>query len=266
MTLILKKVSAGYDSRNTILRGIDLEVRSGEIVALIGANGAGKSTMVRAISGLIELSAGEIWFDGRRIDSASSRERVASGIVQVPEGRQMFAEMTVRENLRMGGYVNRELKSEAAWSAKIDALCKRFELLEARLNEPAGNLSGGQQQIVAIARGLMASPKLLILDEPSLGLSPIMVAEIFSLIKQLQADGIAILLSEQNARQTLAIADRGYVIANGVVDTTGTGQELLQSDEIASRYLGGVAAGADSNNKTHNLVERFKAAMATASV
>ena len=145
-------------------------------------------------------------------------------------------------------------------------MCKRFELLGSRLNEPAGNLSGGQQQIVAIARGLMASPKLLILDEPSLGLSPIMVSEIFSLIKQLQADGIAILLSEQNARQTLAIADRGYVIANGVVDTTGTGQELLQSDEIASRYLGGAAAEADGSHKTNHLVERFKAAMATANV
>ena len=266
MTLILKNVSAGYDSRNIILHGIDLEVRAGEIVALIGANGAGKSTMVRAISGLLDLSGGEIWFDGKRIDKISSRERVAGGIVQVPEGRQMFAEMTVLENLRMGAYVNRALKSEAAWSAKIDALCKRFELLGTRLNEPAGNLSGGQQQIVAIARGLMASPKLLILDEPSLGLSPMMVAEIFSLIKQLQAEGISILLSEQNARQTLAIADRGYVIANGIVDTTGTGQELLASDEIASRYLGAAADETACNQKMSNLAERFKAAMATANV
>jgi branched-chain amino acid transport system ATP-binding protein len=261
MTLILKQLSAGYGS-GAVLHQIDLQVGPGEIVALVGANGAGKSTMVRTISGLLEASAGEIWFDGERIDRLASGERVRRGIAHVPEGRQVFPDMTVRENLRLGAYVHQPRQSDAVTARQIDGLCARFPVLAPRLNDTAGNLSGGQQQILAIARGLMAAPKLLILDEPSLGVSPVLVQEIFSLIGQLREDGIAVLLSEQNARQSLAIADRGYVIANGRVATEGDARALLQSEEIAARYLGGAPASSERNREhVAQLAHRLKTAL-----
>jgi branched-chain amino acid transport system ATP-binding protein len=261
MTLMLKKLCAGYGN-GAVLHHIDLQVAPGEIVALVGANGAGKSTMVRTISGLIDASEGEIWFEGERIDRLPSGQRVRRGIAHVPEGRQMFPDMTVRENLRLGAYVHQGGQSDALTARKIDGLCDRFPVLAPRLNDMAGNLSGGQQQILAIARGLMAAPKLLILDEPSLGVSPVLVQEIFSLIRQLRDDGISVLLSEQNARQSLAIADRGYVIANGRVAAEGEGRALLQSEEIAARYLG-VAPVSSERNREHigHLAGRLKTAL-----
>jgi len=235
--LELKRVSTGYEAAN-VIHGIDLTVAPGEIVALVGANGAGKSTLVKAISGLLALRAGEIALDGKRIDRLNSRARVLAGVSQVPEGRQVFGGLTVLENLRLGAYARRKDIDEARMTQRIEQVCERFPVLLQRLKEPAGNLSGGQQQMLAIARGLMAEPRILVLDEPSLGLAPVLVSEIFRLIAGLRSEGRAILLSEQNARLSLAIADRGYVIENGHVTLSGTGKELLHNPAVAERYLG----------------------------
>lgn len=237
MTLELKRVSTGYEAVD-VIHDIDLHVAEGEIVALVGANGAGKSTLVKAISGLIAVRRGEISLDGRRIDRETPRARVLAGIAQVPEGRQVFAGLTVRENLRLGAYA-RGQEHEAASSARNLAwIGELFPILLQRLDEPAANLSGGQQQMLAIGRGLMAEPRILVLDEPSLGLAPVLVAEIFRLVASLRGQGRGILLSEQNAKLSLAIADRAYVIENGRVALSGTGQELLHNSEVAARYLG----------------------------
>lgn len=220
--------------------------------------------MVRTISGLINSSAGEIWFDGERIDRLASGQRVLRGIAHVPEGRQVFHDMTILENLRLGAYVHRGRRPDRCTTREIERLCKRFPVLAPRLNDMSGNLSGGQQQILAIARGLMAAPKLLILDEPSLGVSPALVQEIFGLIKQLRDDGISVLLSEQNARQSLAIADRGYVMSNGRVVTEGDARALLQSEEIAARYLGVAAVSSERNREyVGQLASKLKHALAT---
>ena len=232
--LELKAVCCGYGI-NDVVHGVDLEVRAGEIVALVGANGAGKSTLAKAVSGILPLRAGEIRFEGVRIDRRSPRERVLAGIAHVPEGRQVFPGLTCAENLLLGAY------AQAAGEAperRVHKVCERFPALLERLHHPAGALSGGQQQMLAIARGLMAEPRLLVLDEPSLGLAPVLVQEIFSLVGELRAQGIAILLSEQNARMSLAIADRAYVIETGRVVLQGTGAELLGRPEVAERYLG----------------------------
>jgi branched-chain amino acid transport system ATP-binding protein len=253
--LALKQVSAGYDSGN-VVHDIDLRVDAGEIVALVGANGAGKSTLVKAISGIIPIRRGDILFDGRSIIGAGTRDRVLNGLVQVPEGRQIFGGLTVGENLRLGGYARDATAAQVAEKiAKIGAL---FPVLLQRLNDAAGNLSGGQQQMLAIGRGLMADPRVLILDEPSLGLSPILVAEIFQLIAGLRKEGRGILLSEQNARLSLAIADRGYVIENGRVVLTGTGAELLNNPDVAARYLG-VGKGFATDGRPSGLAERLGA-------
>lgn len=242
MTLELHGLAAGYGGLS-VIHDIDLTVHSGEIVTLVGANGAGKTTLVKTISGLLRAQRGEIWFDGRRIDTLSSRARVMMGIAHVPEGRQTFTGLTVAENLELGALARREQSSENIAKSMQD-VCQRFPVLLGRMHEVVGNFSGGQHQMLAIARGLMANPKLLILDEPSLGLSPVLVSQIFHLVAGLRDGGMAILLSEQNARLSLAISDRGYVIEKGRVVLAGNGKDLLDSNDVADRYLGvGAALG-----------------------
>jgi branched-chain amino acid transport system ATP-binding protein len=240
--LELRGIAAGYGGL-AVIHDIDLTVRAGEIVTLVGANGAGKSTLVKTISGLLRARGGQILFEGRQIATLSPRARVLMGIAHVPEGRQTFAGLTVAENLELGGLVQRR-RTGADTARAMREVCELFPVLRDRLHEVVVNFSGGQHQMLAIARGLMASPKLLILDEPSLGLSPVLVLEIFRLIASLRDRGVAILLSEQNARLSLAIADRGYVIEKGRVTLSGEGRELLRSTDIAERYLGvGAALG-----------------------
>ena len=234
--LSVRGVSAGYGS-DTVLRKVDLEVRAGEIVALIGANGAGKSTLVKTLSGLLPTRGGEIELEGKRIETLSPRERVLRGLCLVPEGRQCFGGLSIDTNLRLGAYAQSGL-DENAMQALIEEACKPFPILLPRRREPTANLSGGQQQMLAIARGLMSRPKVLLLDEPSLGLAPALVAEIFRLVSALRERGIAILLSEQNARQSLAIADRAYVIENGRITASGASADILASSDIAEKYLG----------------------------
>lgn len=235
MTLELKAVSASYGSVN-VIHEVDLVVRPREIVTLVGNNGAGKSTLVKTISGLLPVRSGIISFEERRIDGWSTAARMRLGIVHVPEGRQIFPGFTTAENLAIGGYLRARMDDDV--TTRREEIWRLFPKLRDRRSALAGNLSGGQQQMLAIGRGLMAGPKLLMLDEPSLGLAPRVVSEIFDLILRLREEGMGILLSEQNARQSLAIADRGYVIENGRVVLTGTGQDLLRSREVADRYLG----------------------------
>ena len=235
--LELHAITAGYGS-GPVLWDIDLTVAQGEIVTLIGANGAGKSTLVKTISGLITPSSGRILYEGRPIETLVTAARVRLGIAHVPEGRQVFAGLTVEENLRLGAYAHRRIADEQDVEARIDQVCAQFPVLKERLREIVGNFSGGQQQMLAIARGLMANPRLLILDEPSLGLSPLLVSEIFALIGQLRDQGLAILLAEQNARSALAIADRGIIIESGRVTLQAPAAALLKSPEVAERYLG----------------------------
>ena len=235
--LELHGVSAGYD-RRPVIHGVDLHVGPGEIVALVGANGAGKSTLARTLSGLLPCLGGRIVFQGHDITQASPAARVKAGLVHVPEGRQVFGGLTVAQNIELGGYLHRPGERPADRADRHHELVRRFPVLAERAAAPAANLSGGQQQMLAIARGLMARPALLILDEPSLGLAPALVAEVFRLIATLRAQGIAILLSEQNARMSLRIADRGAILENGRVTLSGNAADLLASSDIAARYLG----------------------------
>jgi branched-chain amino acid transport system ATP-binding protein len=255
MTLELHGVSAGYAGAD-VIHGIDLTVRPGEIITLVGANGAGKSTLVKTISGLVAARSGTIAFAGQRIEKQTTAARMRLGIVHVPEGRQIFAGLTVGENLALGGYLHR--RASADLRARLATVVARFPALRDRLDALAGNLSGGQQQMLAIGRGLMADPKLLILDEPSLGLAPLLVDEMFDLVRGLRAQGLAILLSEQNAQMSLAIADRGYVIENGRIALTGTGVDLLRSREVAERYLG-IGAEPRRAAHSHDLAQRLRA-------
>jgi branched-chain amino acid transport system ATP-binding protein len=236
--LKLQGLSIGYGG-GPVVHDITLSVGAGEIVTLIGANGAGKSTIAKAISGLLPLSAGSIHFDGRRIDTTSARSRVRAGLVHVPEGRQIFPNLSVAENLQLGAYTHRRDRSAADVAVRIQGVCTRFPALLERLDSSAGYLSGGQQQMLAIARGLMAEPRLIVLDEPSLGLSPALVTEIFSMINSLREQGLSVLLSEQNARLSLAVADRAYVIEMGRIVLAGEGKDLLGHPEVTARYLGG---------------------------
>ncbi|HEY2534553.1 MAG TPA: ABC transporter ATP-binding protein [Xanthobacteraceae bacterium] len=255
--LELRGISTGYGG-TTVVHDIDLTVQAGEIVTLVGANGAGKSTLVKTISGLLRPHRGQILFEGNRIETLSTRARVMLGIAHVPEGRQTFAGLTVAENLELGGFVHRKRTGDDT-AKRIRQVCERFPVLMERLHEVVANFSGGQHQMLAIARGLMASPKLLVLDEPSLGLSPILVSQIFRLIAGLRDQGTAILLSEQNARLSLAIADRGYVIENGRVALSGNGRELLRSSDIAERYLGvGSDLGAFSVSRDEHYAEKLR--------
>ena len=234
MMLEVQGLKLGYGA-DAVLDSVDLRLERGEIVTLVGANGAGKSTLVKGISGLLTPISGQISFEGRPLARLGPAERLRLGIAHVPEGRQIFAGMTVRENLLLGGTV-------ARGASRLEQVCDQFPVLRERLDTVAGNFSGGQQQMLAIARGLMSGPRLLLLDEPSLGLSPLLVAEVFRLVVQLRAEGLTILLCEQNARAALAIADRGYVVENGRITLSGPGAALLRSPEIAARYLGMGAA------------------------
>jgi branched-chain amino acid transport system ATP-binding protein len=231
--LELKAVSVGY-GRNRVLRNVNLTLERGEIVTLLGANGAGKSTLAKSISGLIRIETGAIVLDGEPIEALPPAERLRRGIAHVPEGRQIFAGMTVAENLELGAYAS----SEPDHAERLQFVWSLFPILRERMKDVAGNFSGGQQQMLAIARGLMSKPKILLLDEPSLGVAPLLVSEIFRLIVSLRAQGITILLVEQNARQALSIADRGYVFENGKIRLSGSSRELLSSPEIAERYFG----------------------------
>jgi branched-chain amino acid transport system ATP-binding protein len=249
--LQLTAIEAGYRDL-TVLHGIDLEVRAGEIVALIGPNGAGKTTLARTIAGLLPVRRGQIRLAGQSIERLPPWARIRLGMAHAPEGRQVVAGLTVADNLRLGAYTLRRQRNETWISGRIAAAYELFPPLHERLNDMAGNLSGGQQQMLAIARALMTQPQLLILDEPSLGLAPAMVSDIFRLIKGLRAKGIAILLSEQNAQMTLAIADRAYVIETGKIALEGNGRELLGRPEIAERYLG---IGGDSTSGSRQRAE-----------
>ena len=231
--LELKSLSIGY-GHHCVLEDVNLTLERGEIVTLLGANGAGKSTLAKSVSGLLRPQAGSILLDGEPIGTLPPAERLRRGIAHVPEGRQIFAGMTVAENLALGGYA----VSAADAAAQLEAVSALFPVLRERMNDIAGNFSGGQQQMLAIARGLMAKPKILVLDEPSLGVAPLLVAEIFRLIVALRDQGITILLAEQNAKAALSIADRGYVFENGRITLSGAAKDLLNSPEIAERYLG----------------------------
>ncbi len=231
--LELKSVSVGY-GRNRVLQNVNLTLEHGEIVTLLGGNGAGKSTLVKSISGLLRPEGGTILLDGEPIEALLPAERLRRGIAHVPEGRQIFAGMTVAENLELGAYAS-EANDHAE---RLEFVWTLFPILRERMKDIAGNFSGGQQQMLAIARGLMSKPRILLLDEPSLGVAPLLVGEIFRLITALRAQGITILLAEQNARQALSIADRGYVFENGKITLAGPAIDLLNSADIAERYLG----------------------------
>ncbi|HVV92735.1 MAG TPA: ABC transporter ATP-binding protein [Hyphomicrobiales bacterium] len=237
-------LSAGY-GRTEVLHGISLEVRQGEIVALLGANGAGKSTTLNTVMGLLPARTGEIRFDGQSIASRPTREIVHLGLVLVPERRQLFGPMTVEENLLVGAYARADRPGKAALAADLDAQFALFPRLGERRRQLARSLSGGEQQMAAIARALMARPRLLLLDEPSLGLAPLIVAQIMEQIADLRRGGCTILLVEQNARVALGIADRAYVLETGSVALAGPAATLIENPAIQEAYLGGQGTGAD---------------------
>jgi len=217
------------------LKEINLHINEGEIVTLIGANGAGKTTTLRTISGLLKPKSGSIIFEGTDITKLPATKRVAAGISQSPEGRKIFADMTVRENLEVGAYLR---KDKDVVRIDIENVFERFPILGERSKQQAGTLSGGEQQMLAIGRALMAKPRLLLLDEPSLGLSPLFVKEVFRIIRRINETGTTVFLVEQNARMALKIADRGYVLETGEITMSGTGEELASSDEVQRSYLG----------------------------
>jgi len=216
------------------LHGIHLRVDEGKLVALVGANGAGKSTLLRAISGVQPASGGDIRFLGKSIVRLAPNQRVAAGICQAPEGRQVFGPMSIEDNIRLGAYA----RPAAAALADMERMYQLFPVLAEKRKLPAGTLSGGQQQMLAIARALMGRPRLLLLDEPSMGLAPLLIQETFRIIQSLKEQGITILLVEQNAHAALAIADAGYVIETGRVTLSGPGAELLENEEVKRAYLG----------------------------
>ena len=217
------------------LKGIDIEVEKGEIVCLIGSNGAGKSTALMTISGILKPRAGNIYFEGKRTDGLPAHRVVHMGICQVPEGRRIFPGLTVMENLEMGAFTSTRGRPEKKLLHKVFDL---FPVLKDRERQPGGTLSGGEQQMLAIARALMSRPKMLLLDEPSLGLAPIIVNKIFKTIKEINNEGVTVLLVEQNAHAALNLADRGYVLESGAISIQGTGKELLADDLVKKAYLG----------------------------
>ena len=226
-------LDAGY-GHVQILRNIDINVKEGEIVAILGSNGAGKSTLNNNISGIYRPFAGHIRFLGKDIGGQAPKDIVSLGLVQVPEGRRLFPNLSILENLEVGSY----RRGKANRARNISRVLEIFPRLKERLKQPAGTLSGGEQQMVAISRGLMAEPKLLILDEPSLGLSPLLVEQMFDLIKIINDDGLSIVLVEQNVMQSLRLADRAYVIENGVVTLSGNAEDLFENDQLKKSYLG----------------------------
>ena len=218
------------------LKGISFEVNEGEIVSLIGANGAGKTTMMQSVVGIIPKRSGTVLFDGQDISKTPCHKIVHRGMTQVPEGRRIFQELTVYENLMMGAY---SVRDQLSFKADLESIYTRFPRLAERRNQIAGTLSGGEQQMLAMSRALMSHPKLLMLDEPSMGLAPILVDQVFEIIKELHNEGTTILLVEQNASKALEISDRAYVLETGSITLSGTGAELAQSDEVRKAYLGG---------------------------
>ena len=217
------------------VRGLSLEVTRGELVSLIGANGAGKTTTLKAISGVLPPSAGRVMFEGEDITRASARRVLQLGIAHCPEGRRVFPYMTVRENLEMGSYLR---KDQAGIEADMSRLYERFPILHERREQAAGTLSGGEQQMLAISRALMSRPKLVMFDEPSLGLAPNIVEKTFDIIKQIRSEGVTVVMVEQNALAALELSDRSYVMEQGSVTLTGTGQELLDNPHVKQAYLG----------------------------
>jgi branched-chain amino acid transport system ATP-binding protein len=234
MLLDIQDITLLY-GRIQALHGISLQVEEGEIVALVGANGAGKSTTMRAISGLRPVAAGRIWFAGEEITRMRADVRVARGIGQAPEGRGIFPGMTVMENLEMGAFIRRDV---AGIAADLDRVFALFPRLAERRRQAGGTLSGGEQQMLAVGRALMSRPKLLLLDEPSMGLAPILIQQIFSIITEINQQGTTILLVEQNAQQALSRAHRAYVLETGRIVKTGTGAELLSDPAVKDAYLG----------------------------
>ena len=216
------------------VKGISFEVNDGEIVALIGANGAGKSTVLKTLSGLMHPRSGSIQFDGKEISHMDAHKLVHQGLAHCPEGRRIFLQMSVQENLEIGAFSQKEVSKD-----DLDRMFTLFPRLQERRKQIAGTLSGGEQQMLAMSRALMSHPKLLMLDEPSMGLAPILVDQIFDIIKELHAAGTTILLVEQNATKALKIADRAYVLETGTITLQGSGKELAQSDQVKKAYLGG---------------------------
>jgi branched-chain amino acid transport system ATP-binding protein len=231
--LRVEALEAAYGSVRA-LRGVDLEVRSGELVALVGSNGAGKSTLLRALSGVHPALAGRVLYRGADVTRAPAHERVTGGIILVPEGRQVFGVLTVEDNLRLGAHTRPRDEVDDG----LDRVFRLFPLLAERRRQRAGTLSGGEQQMLAIGRGLMGRPTLLLLDEPSMGLAPRLVAALFEVIVSLRAGGVTMLLVEQNAHAALSIADRGYVLETGRITLEGPGRELLGAEAVRAAYLG----------------------------
>ena len=232
--LIVEGINVFYGAIHA-LKNVSFEVGEGEVVSLIGANGAGKTTIMHTLSGLLKASGGKIWLQDTEITTVPAEKIVGMGLVQVPEGRRIFGRMSVLENLMMGAYLRRDKKEIAE---DIEKMYLRFPRLKERSKQPAGTMSGGEQQMLAIARALMGRPRLLLMDEPSMGLAPILVNEIFHIIKDINQQGMTVLLVEQNANKALSIADRAYVLETGSIVMTGSGQELLHDDRVRQAYLG----------------------------
>jgi len=232
--LEIENLSVHYGMIQAV-RDVSFHVEKGEIVSLIGANGAGKTTILRTISGLTRSSKGKISFEGKGIEKQAPQKIVASGLSQVPEGRHVFPGLTVQENLEMGAFLRKDKEVKQDY----EQVFSKFPVLKERKNQDAATLSGGEQQMLAMGRALMSKPKLLLLDEPSMGLAPIFIREIFSIIQEIQKQGTTILLIEQNAKMALSMANRGYVLETGKIVLEGTGQELLASEDVKKAYLGG---------------------------
>ena len=232
--LEVKELSVSYGAVEA-LRGVSLSVKSGEIVSLIGANGAGKTTALHAITGLTPIKGGSVIYDGHDLRKIAPSKIVTMGIAHVPEGRQVFTRMTVAENLLMGAYFRRD---KLHMSKDLDVVYERFPRLKERAKQLAGTLSGGEQQMLAMGRSMMSNPKLVVMDEPSMGLSPLLVDEVFDIIKTMHSAGITILLVEQNARMALSISDRAYVLENGLISMAGPARELLNDPKVRKAYLG----------------------------
>ena len=233
--LKVENLKVNYGMINAV-KSVNFEVNTGEIVALIGANGAGKSTILRTISGLVEPAEGSITYGEHDLLKLSAKKIVETGISHVPEGRHVFKGLTVKENLELGAFLRND---KDGIQEDLLAIYKRFPILEERLNQDAATLSGGEQQMLAMGRALMSKPKLLLLDEPSMGLAPIFIKEIFNIIVDIQKQGTTVLLIEQNAKMALTIANRGYVLETGDIVLSGTGHDLLESDDVQKAYLGG---------------------------
>ena len=234
--LQLRDVKVAYGAIEAV-KGIDLELAAGELVSLIGANGAGKTTTLNAIAGTLGISAGELLYDGKRIEKLPAHKRLRQGLALVPEGRGIFTRLTVEENLRMGAYCRRDSEAIEADMERVFAMLPR---VKERLQQVAGTLSGGEQQMVAIGRALLSRPKLLLLDEPSMGLAPLVVEKIFEVIRSVAAEGVTILLVEQNANLALEFSQRAYVMESGKITLTGSGADLLADPKVRAAYLGEV--------------------------